>query len=88
MQTIDLTPTWGEIGHIYARLAASGETKALASMQSEAARAFAAAQALQAIQSRLPDELLREAYRVIDAEMTKQGFPPKDSAIIDNPRQG
>lgn len=80
MQTIDMTPTWGEIGNIYARLAASGETKALAGMRSEAARAFAAAQALQAIQSRLPADLLEDVCRVMDAEMTKQGFPASQKA--------
>ena len=39
METIDLTPTWGEIGLLYVRLAESGETKALTEMRGEHARA-------------------------------------------------
>lgn len=77
MRTIDLTPTWGEIGNIYARMAESGETKAVAGMRSEAARAFAASQALLAIQSDLTDEQRMKVAAVMDEEMAKQGFPQK-----------
>lgn len=80
MQTIDLTPTWGEIGRIYVRLAESGETKAAGAMRSEVARAFAASQALLAIQSDLPDDLRERAARVVDEEMAKQGFPKGGAA--------
>ncbi|EIJ6113779.1 hypothetical protein LJJ21_004742 [Salmonella enterica] len=75
MQTIDLTPTWGEIGNLYAQLAESGETKAIAAMRSEIARAFAASQALTAIKDDLPAELWARACSVIAEEMAKQGFP-------------
>lgn len=75
MQTIDLTPTWGEIGNIYARLAESGETEAVARLRSEVARAFAASQALMAIKNDLPANLWARACDVIEEEMTKQGFP-------------
>lgn len=77
--TIDLTPTWGEIGNIYTRLAASNEQKALEGMRSEAARAFAAAEALQQIQAQLPDELRDIACRVMAVELAKQGITPKQT---------
>lgn len=74
METIDLTPTWGEIGLLYTRLAESGETKAITGMRGEVARAFAASQALTAIMGDLPDELRDRARRVIGEELAKQGF--------------
>lgn len=77
--TIDLTPTWGEIGNIYTRLAASNEQAALSQMHSEAARAFAAAEALQQIQAQLPDELREIACRVMAAELAKQGVTGKQA---------
>lgn len=73
-KTIDLTPTWGEIGIFYARLAESGELKALKAMRSEIARAMAAAQALTAIQDELPDHLQAKVAKVLSAELSKQGF--------------
>ena len=77
MQTIDLTPAWGEIGNLYVRLAESGEVKALAGMRREAAKAFAAAQALLAVQKDLPADLAERVRDVIRAEMTKQGYAPE-----------
>lgn len=74
--TIDLTPTWGEIGNIVRRLIQGGETPALEKMGVDLARAFAATQALQAIQNELPDDLREKACAVIEAEMTKQGYGP------------
>ncbi len=74
--TIDLTPTWGEVGNIVRRLIQGGETKAIEKMDVDLARAFAAAQALQAIQKDLPDDLREKACAVINAEMMKQGHGP------------
>lgn len=74
--TIDLTPTWGEVGNILRRLIQGGETKAIEKMDVDLARAFSAAQALQAIQKDLPDDLREKACAVINAEMTKQGHGP------------
>src|SRR3546814_20582977 len=83
METIDLTPTWGEIGLLYVRLAESGETKALTEMRGEVARAFAASQALTAIMGDLPAELRDRTRIIIGEELAKQGFPgdrpPSDS---------
>src|SRR3546814_17252975 len=75
METIDLTPTWGEIGLLYVRLAESGETKALTEMRGEVARAFAASQALTAIMGDLPAELRDRTRLIIGEELAKQGFP-------------
>lgn len=81
--TIDLTPTWGEIGNVYARLVASNEQKALEGMRSEAARAFAAAEALQQIQAQLPDELREIACRVMAVELAKQGINQQPTTAKD-----
>ena len=43
-------------------------------METEMARAFAAAEALQAIQAKLPDDLREIAARVVDVELAKQGI--------------
>jgi len=77
--TIDLTPTWGEIGNIVIRLMLTGETGALEHMRTEVARAFAAAEALQKIQAQLPDDLSELACKVMAAELAKQGVSPTPS---------
>lgn len=74
MRTIDLTPTWGEVGLLFIRLALSREVKALGHMKSEAARAFAAAQALQAITKTLTDEQADIVARTLAEELAKQGY--------------
>lgn len=74
MKTIDITPTWGEWANLYRRLAESGEANAIRELRQDFARAFAAAQALQTIQSRLPDDLNELACKVVADEMKKQGF--------------
>lgn len=74
MKTIDMTPTWGEWANIYGRLAECGEVKAVRPLRPDLARACAAAQALQAIQSKLPDDLNELACKIVAEEMKKQGF--------------
>ncbi len=74
MRTIDMTPTWGEFGNIYTRLAESKEVKAIKGMHSEIARAMAAAQALQAITGTLTKEQSAIVAKTMAAELTKQGF--------------
>lgn len=74
MKTIDITPTWGEWANIYRRLAEHGETTAIRGLRPDFARAMAAAQALQAIQSKLPDDLNEIACQIVAEEMKKQGF--------------
>lgn len=73
-ETIDMTPTWGEIGALYARLAESQEVKVIRGMRSEMARAFAAAQALQAIKATLTEEQRAVVAKTLTEELTKQGY--------------
>src|SRR3546814_15249991 len=82
METIDLTPTWGEIGLLYVRLAESGETKALTEMRGGVARAFAASQALTAIMGDLPAELRDRTRIIIGEELAKQGFPRSEEQRV------
>lgn len=73
-EVIDLTPTWGEWGLIYRRLAESGETQALRPLRPDLAAAFAAASAFNAIRATLTDEQVAIATRVLTEELTKQGY--------------
>lgn len=73
-ETIDITPTWGNIGALYVRLAESQEVKAIRGMRADVARAFASAEALKAIMSTLNDEQRAIMARTLTAELTKQGY--------------
>ena len=77
MQMIDLAPTWGEFGLVYARLAESGEVNAVRAMRSDLARAFAAAQALSALTAScdvvLTNEQMDIVSRTLVTELRKQG---------------
>lgn len=72
--TIDMTPTWGEIGLLFMRLAPSDERRAVEAMRSEVARAMAAAQALSQIMPTLSDEQARVVSTTMVSELKKQGF--------------
>lgn len=72
--TIDMTPTWGEIGNVYRRLVESRETKAAKAMAPEIAKALAAAQALTAIEHTLTADQAAQVRHVMVAELAKQGF--------------
>lgn len=71
---IDVTPTWGEIGNIYASFAHSGEIAALKPLHPELARAMAMAQALREILDGLTDEQHKTVSDTIKKELAKQGF--------------
>ena len=71
-ETIDIAPTWGEWGNVYARLAENGQTAAIRYLRRDLARALAAAQALKALP--LTDEQQTLATRVMMEELVKQGF--------------
>lgn len=73
-KTIDLTPTWGEVGMLFIRLALSQEVKALEHMRPEIAKAMAAAQALTAIRATLSDEQKEVVSKTLTAELAKQGY--------------
>lgn len=71
--TIDLTPTWGEIGVLYTRLAESGERNAARELRGEVAKAFAFAEAFKVILAALPAELRELAEKTASDELRKQG---------------
>lgn len=71
---VDMTPTWGEIGNMYTRLAESKEVAAIKQMRSEIAKAMAAAQALKEIQHLLSPEQADIVRKTLTAELSKQGY--------------
>lgn len=73
-KTIDVTPTWGEIGLLFCRLATSKEVAAIKAGRSEFARAFAMAQAFSELNATLTEEQKALASKVLAAELTKQRF--------------
>ena len=75
-RTIDMTPSWGEVGLFVQRLAFSHEDKALRSIWPEAARAFASAEALNAVLPGLSAEQQAMVTKTMDIELLKQGYEP------------
>lgn len=71
---IDLTPSWGQWGNIYARFAETGETKAVRVLRKDFARAMAACQALQELGNTLTDEQKSIITSVMARELAVQGF--------------
>ncbi|WP_313465319.1 hypothetical protein [Achromobacter sp.] len=74
MQTIDITPTWGEWANVYASLAASGEGAACKALRADLAKMAAAAQALKDIRADLPEHLQDRVSHCLGAELGKQGY--------------
>jgi phosphopantetheinyl transferase (holo-ACP synthase) len=74
IETIDITPTWGEIMQQYIRFAESGEKKVVLQLRSEVAKAAAAAQALHEIRLSLTDEQTVKVNAVVLRELAKMGF--------------
>lgn len=72
--SINMAPTWGEIGLLFMRLALSKETAAIKEMRSEVARAMAAAEALSVIRDTLTEEQTKIVSATITRELRKQGF--------------
>lgn len=73
LMTIDLTPTWGEVGNIYVRFAESGERNAARAMRADVAKAFAFAEAFKAMLPKLSPELRETAQTIVATELRKQG---------------
>lgn len=71
---IDLTPSWGQWGNIYARFAETGETAAVKELRKDFARAMAACQALQELGNTLSDEQKTVIASVMARELAVQGF--------------
>lgn len=74
MRTIDLTPTWGEVGNIIWRFATSNEQAALEYMHNEFAQSFAMAEVFAKIYTSLTEEQKDQASKILCEELTKQGF--------------
>ena len=75
VNTVDLTPTWGEIGVIVRRLAFDGKQQtAVKKIWPEAARAFAAAEALQRLMTLLSDDQKSVVANTLVQELGKQGY--------------
>ena len=75
VDTVDLTPTWGEIGVIVRRLALDGKQQsAVQKIWPEAARAFAAAEALQQVMPLLSDDQKSVVAKALVQELGKQGY--------------
>ncbi|PKO29486.1 MAG: hypothetical protein CVU36_12625 [Betaproteobacteria bacterium HGW-Betaproteobacteria-9] len=73
--TVELTPTWGEISVIVRRLAFDGKQQiAVKKIWPEAARAFAAAEALQRLMSLLSDDQKSVVANILVQELGKQGY--------------
>lgn len=70
--TIDLTPTWGEFGLMYARFAESGELATVSKLRPELAKAMAAAQALLELGETLTPEQRVLRDQVLQQELGKQ----------------
>lgn len=74
LETVDISPTWGDVGNVFMRFAMSKEVKALHEMRGEVAKAFASAEALTALQGTLTSEqrsIFETTYR---ASAMRQGF--------------
>lgn len=70
--TVDLTPSWGEFGLLYARFAESGERTVVAKLRHDHAVAMAAAEALKQLEESLSPEQLKLRDQVIARELALQ----------------
>ncbi|MDA8153006.1 MAG: hypothetical protein M0003_09895 [Acidithiobacillus sp.] len=73
-EKIDVTPTWGEFGRMYTRLAESQEVKVIRELRSEVARAMAAAEALKVVQESFTEAQHYIVAKIMANELTKQGY--------------
>lgn len=72
--TIDMTPTWGEVGLLFWRLAQSGEREAVKQMRGEVAKAFAGMEVLSRLMSTLTPEqraVFDEVWQVEQAKVLR-----------------
>ena len=72
VETVDMTQTWGEWGAVYRRFAESGETRVLCALRQDFAKAMAACQALQELQSLLTPEQKASVAATMARELSKQ----------------
>ena len=76
--TIDMTPSWGEVGLLVKRLAFSAEEQALRHIWPEAAKAFAYAQALSNLMEGLSEVQRAIVAKTMYDELVKQGYDPSN----------
>jgi hypothetical protein len=74
MKTIDLTPTWPEVGALFFTLARSKEVRAIEAGKSEFLRAFAMAGALNDLMPDLSDAQRETIHATIARELAKHGL--------------
>lgn len=70
--TIDMTPSWGEVGLLVWRLAISGETKALDAVRDDFAKVFAAMEAVKQLKPTFTPEQNAIFKEVMSVEISKQ----------------
>lgn len=70
-ETIDMTPSWGEVGLLFFRLATSGEDRALMAGREEFGRAFGMAEALSEMWGDLTPLQRAKAQETIEREAAK-----------------
>ena len=78
--TIDLTPSWGEFGLLYARFAEGGECNAVRRLRDTLGDGLAAAEALKSISDTLSPEQAAICRQVIAQERAKVCGPVTGSA--------
>lgn len=71
METIDMSPSWGEWGILYLRLAYSNEQKAIRHLQPDMAQCFATMQAYNKLVGTLPPELYAQFEAIRLEELAK-----------------
>ena len=73
METIDMTPTWGEVGNMLWMLAITGQTERLEIVKEDFAKVFAMTQAVKNLD--MTSEQVAAVKATMAVEMAKQGFP-------------
>lgn len=71
---VNIAPSWGEVGNILQRLAVSGDRQAVQKLWPEAAKAFAAAEALNRVMPLLNDEQKSVVAKTMADALKKQGY--------------
>lgn len=71
---VELGMTWGAFGQYYKAFAEGKQVRALQELRPELAKACAAAEAFRQIQKDLPEELAQKASKIINEELSKQGY--------------
>jgi len=71
---VNIAPSWGDVGNIIQRLAVSGERQALQKLWPQAAKAFAAAEALNQVMPLLNEEQKSVVAKTMVVALKEQGY--------------